>query len=275
MRNDLSIGIIGAGNMGSAIIRGIIADYPKDKIMINDIDKSKLKIIQDETGIVISESIDKVIDLSDLLILAVKPDITVNISAKLKNYPGIIISIAAGISINTIKANAGGDKKIVRAMPNAPVNVKAGMTVMSHTNNLSVEEIDFIKSFFSAVGEVLVMDEKFMNAVTAISGSGPAYLFTFLQAMADGAVKLGIPRSESLILASQTILGSIKIFLDKKENPISLRDKITSPGGTTIEALNILERAGFSGIIMDAIEAAAKKSKELDNYANSTASKSI
>ena len=275
MRNDLNIGMIGAGNMGSALIRGIITDYPKNKIMINDIDQSKLKIIQAETGVETSESIEEVINFSDLLILAVKPDITVKISAALKNYSGIIISIAAGISIHTIRVNAGEDKKIVRAMPNAPVNVKAGMTVMSHTNNLSVEEINITKSFFSAVGEVLVMDEKFMNAVTAISGSGPAYLFTFLQAMADGGVKLGIPRQESLVLASQTILGSIKIFLDKKENPITLREKITSPGGTTVEALYVLERAGFSGIIIDAIEAASKKSKELGNYANNATDKSI
>ena len=268
MKNDLNIGMIGVGNMGGAIIRGITKDYPKDKILVNDIDRSKLDFIQAETGIKITESIDEVIEFSNLLILAVKPDITVKIAAKLRNYTGIIVSIAAGISINTIKANAGEEKKIVRAMPNTPVNVKSGMTVISHTNNLSADEIDAAKSFFSAVGTVLVMDEKFMNAVTAISGSGPAYLFTFLQAMADAGVKLGIPRPESLILASQTILGSIKIFLDKKESPITLREKITSPGGTTIEALHILEKAGFSGIIMDAIEAAAKKSKELDNYAN-------
>jgi len=271
MKDDLSIGLIGAGNMGSAIIRGIITEYPKNKIMILDTDKSKTDILLAETGIKAAGSIDEIIDFSNLLILAVKPDITIKIAAELKTCTGIIISIAAGISINTIKTHAGGDKKIVRAMPNTPVNVKAGMTVMSHTDNLSNNEIDIIKAFFSSVGEVLVMDEKFMNAVTAISGSGPAYLFTFLQAMADAGVKLGIPRQESLILASQTILGAIKIFLDKKESPISLREKITSPGGTTIEALHVLEKAGFSGIIIDAIEAAAKKSKELDNYANNSA----
>ena len=275
MRDDLNIGMIGAGNMGGAIIRGIItAGYPKNKIMVNDIDKSKSDSLQRETGIKIAESIDEIISFSNLLILAVKPDITIKIASALKNYTGIIISVAAGISINTIKASAGENKKIVRAMPNAPVNVKAGMTVISHTNNLSNDEIDFIKSFFSTVGETLVMDEKFMNAVTAISGSGPAYLFTFLQAMADGGVKLGIPRAESLLLASQTILGSIKIFLDKNESPITLREKITSPGGTTIEALHVLEKAGFNGIIIDAIEAAAKKSKELDNYANNATNKS-
>jgi len=270
MKDDLSIGIIGAGNMGGAIVRGIITEYPRNKIMILDTDKSKSDTLQRETGVKTAESIDEIIGFSNLLILAVKPDITVKIAAALKNYTGIIISIAAGISINTIKAGAGGDKKIVRAMPNTPVNVKAGMTVISHTNNLSSAEIDIAKSFFSSVGEVLVMDEKFMNAVTAISGSGPAYLFTFLQAMADAGVKLGISRQESLILASQTILGAIKIFLDKKESPITLREKITSPGGTTIEALHVLEKAGFSGIIIDAIEAAAKKSKELDNYANNS-----
>ncbi len=262
--NNLNIGIIGTGNMGSAIIKGILSSGIKNNIIVHDIDKSKLSDIKRETGVKVSDSIDDIISFSEILILAVKPDIVVEIASTLKNYQGIIISIAAGISITTLQANAGDDKKIVRAMPNTPVNVGCGMTVLSPSKNIAADEIKIIKSIFTSVGEVLIMDEKHMNSVTAISGSGPAYIFTIIQAMADAGVKLGVPRTEALILAGQTILGSAKMFLDKKENPIMLRDKVTSPGGTTIAALHILEKAGFNGIIIDAIETAAKRAKELD-----------
>jgi len=261
---NLRIGIIGTGNMGSAIIKGIASGTRKYNIMVHDIDKTQLSSIQNEKGVNIADSIAEITDFSDMLILAVKPDIVVKIASTLNNYQGIIISIAAGISINTLKNSAGHEKKIVRAMPNTPVNTGYGMTVISPSDNIPADEIEEVKSIFTSVGKVLIMDEKHMNAVTAISGSGPAYIFTLIQAMADAGVKLGIPRSESLLLAGQTILGSAKMFLDKNENPIMLRDKVTSPGGTTIAALHILEKAGFNGIIIDAIEAAAKRSKELD-----------
>jgi pyrroline-5-carboxylate reductase len=262
--DNFKIGIIGTGNMGSAIIKGLSSGKSRESLMIYDIDKIKLSEISSETGVKISDSIDSIINFSDILILAVKPEIVVSIASTLNNYKGIVISIAAGISISTLKNKAGETIKIVRAMPNTPVNTGQGMTVISPSDNISADEIEQVKSIFLSVGEVLVMDEKHMNAVTAISGSGPAYIFTFIQAMADAGVKLGIPRAESLILAGQTILGSAKMFLDKKENPIMLRDKVTSPGGTTIAALHIFEKAGFSGIIIDAIETAAKRSKELD-----------
>jgi len=258
------IGIIGAGNMGSAIIKGISASNLNTDLLIFDIDEAKLLFFQSETGINVSGSIENIIDFSDILILAVKPGTILSVSALLKNYNGIIISIAAGISINSITNTAGTDKKVVRAMPNTPVTTGSGMTVLSHSSNIEFNEIENVRSIFSSIGEVLIMDEKHMNTVTAISGSGPAYIFTFIQAMADAGVKLGIPRSEALLLAGQTILGSAKMFLDKKENPIMLRDKVTSPGGTTIAALHVLEKAGFSGIIIDAIEAAANRAKELD-----------
>ena len=258
------IGIIGTGNMGGAIIRGITAAELNTDIKIYDADKSKVSPFISETGVTAADTIEELITLSDILILAVKPDSIITFSSSLKNFNGVIISIAAGISINSIAKTAGDDKKIVRAMPNTPVTTGCGMTVLSHSYSITADEIQYVRSIFSSIGEVLIMDEKHMNAVTAISGSGPAYIFTFIQAMADAGVKLGIPRAESLILAGQTILGSAKMFLDKKENPIMLRDKVTSPGGTTIAALHILEKAGFSGIIIDAIETAANRAKELD-----------
>lgn len=264
MIQDINIGIIGTGNMGGAIIKGITTDELKKSIIALDTDQSKLIDIVRETGIKSGNSIEEIKDFSDIIIIAVKPDVIVNICSSLKSFNGIIVSIAAGISIATLINNIGVDKKIIRAMPNTPVITGSGMTVISPSPKVTEDDIKKIITIFRSVGKVLVMDEKYMNAVTAVSGSGPAYVFTFIQAMADAGVKLGIPRNESQLLAAQTILGSAKMFLDKSENPISLRDRVTSPGGTTITALHVLERAGFSGIIIDAIEAAAIKSKELD-----------
>lgn len=261
---NINIGIIGTGNMGGAVINGLSKKDLVNSILIYDIDSIKLSAFRNYHGIKITDSIEDTAQNSDILVIAVKPDLVIKITEGLKNYNGIIISLAAGISIHSLQQTAGVDKKIVRAMPNTPVIVSSGMTVISHSESLTQPEIDLVKSVFSSVGEVLIMDEKHMNAVTAISGSGPAYIFTLIQAMADAGVKLGIPRAEAQILAGQTISGTAKMFLDKKENPIMLRDKVTSPGGTTIAALHVFERAGFSGIVIDAIETAAKRAKELD-----------
>jgi pyrroline-5-carboxylate reductase len=217
---NIKIGIIGTGNMGGAIIRGIAAEENKNRIMIYDADSARLSAVQTETGVISASSADETVKFCNMLILSVKPDITVSLAAGLQDFSGIIISVAAGISISTLQNAAGKEKKIVRAMPNTPASIGCGMTVISPSDNVSENEIEIVKSIFASVGEVLVMDEKHMNAVTAISGSGPAYIFTFIQAMADAGVKLGIPRNEALILAAQTISGSAKMFLDKKENPI-------------------------------------------------------
>lgn len=260
----VKVGIIGAGNMGAAIASGIARGIGSDKILAFDIDSTKLTGLQKETGVRHSTFIEELLDFSDIIILSVKPDIITSVCEKLKNYNGIILSTAAGIQIETIKKSVGSDKKIVRSMPNTPCMAGAGMIVVSPNENMNYDEIILIKDILSFTGMVLEMPEKMLNAVTAVSGSGPAYVFTFIQALADGAVKLGISRQDALKLAGQTVYGSAKMFLDKIENPIKMRDNVTSPAGTTIEAIHVLERSGFSGIIIDAVEAAAKKAMELD-----------
>jgi len=259
-KNNHKIGIIGMGNMGSAIAKGIAGSFPYENIFIYDIDPEKSK---EFPGIRSTPYIDEVIESSTILIIAVKPDRVNEILLKLTDYNGIIVSVAAGIKLETLLKTAGTDKKIIRAMPNTPAVSGCGMTVLSPCDNLLHQETSAAEDIFSTTGKVLVLDEKYMDAVTGVSGSGPAYVFTFIQAMADGAVKMGIPRDYALTLAAQTVYGSAKMFLDKSENPIKLRDQVASPGGTTIEAIHILEKAGFSGIIINAIEAAALKSKEL------------
>lgn len=263
MESNVKIGVIGTGNMGSAIISGIVKGVAPESITIYDTDSDKLKKVTDETGVKKAEGIEELIPVSDIIILAVKPDITVKVAEKLKTFDGIIVSLAAGVKLDTLK-KAAGEKKLIRAMPNTPALAGCGMTVIAVTENVTEQETTAVMRLLEYTGRVLLMEEKHMNAVTALSGSGPAYVFTFIQALADAGVKMGLTRNNALLLAGQTLFGSAKMFLDKMENPVKLRDNVTSPGGTTIEALHTLERAGFNGIIIDAVESAFKRAKELE-----------
>jgi pyrroline-5-carboxylate reductase len=175
----------------------------------------------------------------------------------------VIISIAAGVTIGSIEAITGDKTKVIRTMPNTPAMVGEGMTVLSQNKHVDGVELATAEQIFSLLGKTAVMPEKLLNAVTAISGSGPAYGFTLIQAMADGGVKLGIPRDKAVLLAAQTLKGAAAMVLESGEDPISLRGKVTSPGGTTIAAVHVLERAGFSGIMIDAIEEASRVSEKL------------
>jgi pyrroline-5-carboxylate reductase len=157
----------------------------------------------------------------------------------------------------------GADKKIIRAMPNTPALIGEGMTVLSPNSSLDNESLEAVKEIFQLTGNVLVLPEKHLDAVTGLSGSGPAYVFTFIQALADGGVKMGIPRKEAELLSAQTVLGAAKMVLEGGKGPVELRNSVTSPGGTTIEGLHSLEKGGFSGLVMDAVEAATKRSKNL------------
>lgn len=257
---EKKIGIIGLGNMGGAIASGLAGSLPPAQIHVYDTDPEKSGLIKDVT---VSPFIEELIETCSILIIAVKPDKIDEILSKLRKFSGTIVSVAAGIKIETLARGAGIDKKIVRAMPNTPALAGCGMTVICAGENVPQDELEDVKKILMYTGKVLILPEKLMDAVTAVSGSGPAYVFTFIQALADGAVKMGIPREDALTLAAQTVYGSAKMFLDKRENPVKLRDQVASPGGTTIEAIHVLEKAGFSGIIIDAVEAAALKSKEL------------
>ncbi len=263
MANEIKIGILGAGNMGSAIISGLVSTISPENITVFDCFKEKVISLKDSYNISSAEFIDECIDNSDYLIIAVKPAQVNDILKHLTNYSGVIISIAAGVKIKNLETGTGFDKKIVRAMPNTPSLVGEGMTAVSANENITSEEMQNVTHLFSSIGRVITVEEKLMDAVTGVSGSGPAYVYTFIQAMADGAVKMGLNRDQALLLSAQTVFGSAKMILGNSDNPISLRDKVTSPGGTTIEGVHKLERAGFNGIIIDAIEAGTLKSKEL------------
>ncbi|HRS62714.1 MAG TPA: pyrroline-5-carboxylate reductase [Spirochaetota bacterium] len=263
MNDNIKIGIIGAGNMGGAIARGLSKTLKSENIIICEKNNETALMLSSELKIRQKADIKGLSEESDVVIIAVKPAIVEEVLQSLKDYSKIIISVAAGVTIHKIEEIVG-NKKIIRAMPNTPAISGCAMTVLSLSNSVTDEESQIALSLFESLGRVIILDEKYMNAVTAISGSGPAYVFTFIQAIADAGVKLGLTRNDSLLLAGQTIFGSAKMFLDKMENPIKLRDNVTSPGGTTIAAVHTLERSGFSGVVMDAIEEAFKRAKELE-----------
>ena len=260
-----TIGFIGTGNMGAAILSKLVDITDCKKISIFDIDPEKTQSLADLYSVNIAATIEELIQKSEYIVLAIKPQILPDILNHIKNIieDKVLISIAAGISIAQIVSNLKQNVKVIRVMPNTPSLVGEGMSVLSTGENIDEETLNVVKSIFIGLGRVLIMAEKQMDAVTAVSGSGPAYVFTFIQALIDAGVKLGIPRAEAGLLAAQTVYGASKMVLEQDADPITLRNGVTSPGGTTIDAVHVLERAGFSGIVIDAVQAAFVKSKKL------------
>lgn len=251
--------------MGTAIISNLSKNINAANLICFDIDNTRLEALKTEYKISSSNSIKELAEKSEIIIIAVKPDIVNSVLKELKEHVAdkIIISIAAGITIESIKKTLKSPKSIIRVMPNTPALIGQGMTVISSESNTDENGLKIAEQIFSYLGKILILPEKLMDAVTAVSGCGPAYGFTLIQAMTDGGVKLGIPRDKAQFLSAQTLLGAAQMVLKSNEDPITLRGKVTSPGGSTIEAVHVLEKAGFSGIVMDAVEAAKNKSTEL------------
>ena len=262
----MNIGCIGAGNMGSAILGRLSKSRGPEGIRVNDIDARKAASLADGFGIAAAGSPESLVRDSDIVIIAVKPDAVAALLSAIRGSltpEKIVVSIAAGIRLSVIEQAIGASMKIVRVMPNTPSLVGEGMSVLAPNGAVDEKSLKAVTDIFSEIGRVRVLPEKLMDAVTGLSGSGPAYVFTFIQAMADAGVKLGIPRDTAVILAAQTVMGSAKYVLETGEDPMALRGRVASPGGTTIEGIHVLERSGFSGIVMDAVESAALKSQRL------------
>lgn len=252
--------------MGSAIMMRLAAVYDLSLLKIYDKDTARAETLARSAGINVSPTPQSLAAESGVVIMAVKPDIIPIVIGEIRDAlkPGsILVSIAAGVSIASIEVLTGTPMKIVRVMPNTPAMVGEGMSVLSPNDHVDEKSLLEVEQVFSRIGKVAVLPEKLMDAVTGLSGSGPAYVFTFIQALADGGVKLGIPRDKAVMLAAQTVLGSAKYVLESGDDPALLRGRVTSPGGTTIEGIHVLERSGFSGIVMDAVEKAAQKSQKL------------
>ena len=261
------IGFIGTGKMGEALIKGILHArlVPSGNIYASDMDLAKLKALETDLTInTCKDNCDAVVN-SDIIIIAVKPQIVpavVNeIKSSIKNQ--LIISIAAGVTIDTYEKNLPRGTKVVRVMPNIAATVKEAASAICPGSAVSKEDMAIAGNIFSAIGKTVTVQENLMDAVTGLSGSGPAYIFMIIEALADGGVHEGLDRNTAKLLAAQTVLGSAKMVLEGGSHTGELKDMVTSPGGTTIRGLRVMEEQGVRIAMMNAVIAACERSKEL------------
>lgn len=253
------IGFIGAGNMGFAMLKGCLKTFSATEILFTDANTERMQFVTKETGVNHLESNAELANNVKYIVLAVKPQF---FSAVLKNIENVVtkdhvvISIAPGISRENLKDALGYNIRIVRAMPNTPALLNEGMTgVCYDASEFTYEEKEVIGQIFNSFGKYRIVDEKLMSAVTCASGSSPAYVYMFIEAMADGVVKHGMPRDMAYEMVAQTVLGAAKMVLETGKHPGELKDMVCSPGGTTIAGVAALEEAGFRNGIIKANDA--------------------
>lgn len=264
-----NITFIGAGNMAEALIKGLVStgEFKKSQITASDVSQKRLDHLSSSYGIKTSNDNAKAASGSDIVVLAVKPKTVPKVLREIKTritLKKIVVSIAAGVNVSAISKALGKKAKIVRVMPNTPALVLEGASVLFCNENLTAKDTALIKNVFEAVGMAYVVEEEsLLNPVTGLSGSGPAFVSVFIEALSDGGVKMGLPRDMAHELAAQTVYGTAKMIIEGKTHPAEFKDKVSSPGGTTIEGLHKLEEGGFRSSAISAVEAATKRSKEL------------
>jgi pyrroline-5-carboxylate reductase len=262
--DEMVIGFIGGGNMAEAMIKGIVQSGLKD-IIVSEPRDDRRAYLEKTYGIKVSPDNREIVRNSHIIILAVKPqnmdDVTAGITDLISNDK-IIISIAAGITLSYLSSRLNKTSKIIRVMPNTPALVQEGMSVLSMSECIADKEMVFIRDIFMSIGKVLVLPEKYMDAVTALSGSGPAFIALFVESMIEAGVSVGLSRENAAELAIQTLIGTAKL-LETGMPPDKLREMVTSPGGTTAAGLGVFEQKGLKNIVTAVIEAARDRSKEL------------
>jgi len=263
----MKLGVIGAGNMGMAIINGYIKSGA-DAADILVYDDYKKGVDKEISGIAEYAGIGELVGDSDIVLLAVKPNVIDEVLEEVaKKYTGkaVIASIVAGISVSYMESKLGKTSKIVRMMPNTPSMVNEGMCAACRNVNVTKEEFEGILGVFEGIGLAEEVPENMMDVITGLSGSGPAFVYIFIEALADGAVMNGMPRDKAYRFAAQTVLGSARMVLETGIHPGQLKDMVASPGGTTIAGVSSLEKNGFRFAAMEAVTSATMKSKELGN----------
>ena len=279
MLNDKKIAIIGAGNMGEALISGLTVSGSSmpESIICTDVRKARLDDIKKEYGVRTTENNIEAVDASDIIVYAVKPQIIASVlkeTAEKLDMSKLIISIAAGVPMAAIESCLNKDLRLIRVMPNIPAAVKEAASAIAAGGHATEEDVDLAMEIFNSVGKCVFLKENYlMDAITGLSGSGPAYIFLIVDALADAGVKMGLAREEALFLSTQTVLGAAKLLLETREHPGQLKDRVTSPGGTAIAGLATLEEGGLRTTLIHAVEAATNRSKELGemmikNFAN-------
>lgn len=262
------IGFIGCGNMGKAMLGSLVKskDINNEYIMVSTKSNTSAQNIIKEFNVKATTINSEVAKNSDIIFLAVKPFFFKEVIEEIKDVVKedvIIISIAAGVTIEQIEEWFGKKIKLVRTMPNTPALVGEGMSAICPNNNVSEEELNYIGKLYNLFGKYEVIAEKDFHAFIALCGSSPAYVFMFIEAMADEAVAEGMPRALAYEFAAQAVLGSAKMVLETGKHPGELKDMVCSPAGTTIQAVKVLEETGFRASVMDAVEACIEKSRSM------------
>ena len=253
-----SIGLIGMGNMGSAMLKGMLKVFEPEELIFSRKDEAKGRDLSEESGVAYAADNRECALQVKYLILAVKPQIIREVLEEIKpevRKSQIFISVAAGVGIQDIKEILGEDMRVIRAMPNTPALLGEGMTgVCLDSSDYSEGEQTVIRRMFESFGRMQIVKEELMDAVICVSGSSPAYVYLFIEALADGAVKYGLPRRTAYEMAAQTVLGAAKMVLETGEHPGMLKDKVCSPGGTTIAGVAALEEYGFRNAVIKACD---------------------
>jgi pyrroline-5-carboxylate reductase len=269
MLKNKKISIIGTGNMGEALLSGLISSessYPKN-IICTDIRENRLTSIQEKYGVATTADNIKAVETSEIIIYAVKPQIIASVlkeTASCLDMSKLVISIAAGVPLAAIESCLNKKLRLIRVMPNIAAFVKESASVVAAGGEATEEDIKLSLDIFNSMGKSIFLKENIlMDAITGLSGSGPAYIFLIVDALADAGVKVGLSREDALFLSSQTVLGAAKLLLETKEHPGRLKDMVTSPGGTAIAGIHTLEKGGLRTTLINAVEVATKRSKEL------------
>ncbi|WP_460229919.1 pyrroline-5-carboxylate reductase [Bacillus cereus] len=267
---DKQIGFIGCGNMGMAMIGGMLNKkiVAPDKIICSDLNITNLKNAHKKYGVATTMNSKEVAKKADILILSIKPDLYDSVINELKEViknDDIIVTIAAGKSLKSTEDTFDKKVKVVRVMPNTPALVGEGMSAVCSNDMVTEKDLEDVLNIFNSFGQTEIVPEKLMDVVTSVSGSSPAYVYMIIEAMADAAVRDGMPRNQAYTFAAQAVLGSAKMVLETGIHPGALKDMVCSPGGTTIEAVAILEEKGLRTAILSAMQCCTQKSVELSN----------
>jgi pyrroline-5-carboxylate reductase len=263
-----NIGFVGAGNMAGALIKGLLHSGTVDpaQIQASDVREERLAELASAHGIATTKDNAELAAWADIVVLAVKPQVIDKVMvpiAKAVRPHALVVSIAAGVPIESLESRLPSGTRVVRTMPNTAAIALAGATAIAPGTHASNEDLELARQLFEATGRVVMLDESLLDAVTGLSGSGPAYIMLIIEALADGGVKVGLHRETALLLAAQTVYGSAKLLLETGEHPGRIKDTVTSPGGTAIAGLHTLEAGGLRTTLINAVESATRRSIEL------------
>ena len=273
MLTGTRIAFIGGGNMAEALLAGLLRKgvAAAEHLTVSDPDGHRRELLAERFGVAVHADNRTAAHGAELVVFCVEPQVLDavldEVVSSLQSRP-LVISVAAGYPISRLQAHLETATRLVRAMPNTPSTIGEGVTAVSLAPGLSSEDQDRTRCLFESVGKVVVVEERLMDAVTGLSGSGPAYVFAMIEALADGGVLMGLPRATAQVLAAQTVAGAARMVLDQGTQPAVLKDRVASPGGTTIAGLSRLEQGRLRATLMSAVTAAAQRSQELGQEEN-------